>query len=364
MVIGGFVLLTLVSTGIATQTDVNSDPLTYFPEDSDLNKATRFIEEHLGGSIAVELVIDSKQEEGIKDPAFLRKVDELQQWIGERPYTRSTVSIVDILKATNKSLNGDDPAAYRLPETREAVAQEYLMYTMGLPQGMDLNDRVSLKNDALRLTANLDIHDSNSVIAAIAEMDAKAAALGLDMHATGKIPIWQRMNPYVVKAFVVSLLIAISLMSLLLIAVFRSVGLGLLAMIPNTMPLLVAGALLVLIGKTLDMGTVIVFSVCLGIAVDDTVHFLTAYNRLRREGHDAQEAVARIFTYTLPACLFTTVILVIGFGVFVFAAFVPNVFFGLMCAVVLSVALAADVFLLPALLMSKRAVKADPGGAG
>jgi predicted RND superfamily exporter protein len=141
----------------------------------------------------------------------------------------------------------------------------------------------------------------------------------------------------------------------LMIVVFRSVNLGMLAMLPNLLPLLFGAALLVLIGQTLDMGAVIAFSFCLGIAVDDTVHFMANYARMTREGKSPREAVANIFTHTVPALLTTTIILVVAFGAFIFASFLPNRNFGLFVAVILSMALIADLTLLPALLMKKKA---------
>ncbi|MFT7580648.1 MAG: putative RND superfamily exporter protein [Myxococcota bacterium] len=351
IIVSALVLLAGGSVLLA-QTEVNSDPLTYFPEGSELNLASTFMEENLGGAIAIEFVIDSTVEDGWKDPVFLGKAEVFQSYLDGLPWTTSTNSIIDIVKSMHRSFNGDDQAFYTLPDSRAANAQLFLLYTSSLPTGMNVNDRVSLKQDAIRMTAMWNIHDSNRVLAAIQAAEAKGKELGINVEATGKMPIWQRMNPYVVEAFVTSILLAVLLMTLLLIMVFRSFKLGLMAMIPNLAPLIIGGALLVLVGKSLDIGTVIIFSVCLGIAVDDTVHFLSAFHRLTKEGHSPHEAVARIFTHTMPALVFTTIILVVGFGVFVFAQFIPNQFFGIMVAFILSLALLTDAALLPALLLS------------
>ena len=155
-----------------------------------------------------------------------------------------------------------------------------------------------------------------------------------------------------VNTFVTSLSIAVVLMSILMVIVFRSVKLGLLAMLPNVFPLIFGAALIRGIGQDLDMGTVLSFSFCLGIAVDDTVHFMASYARLTREGKTPKEAIASIFTHTVPALTITTIVLVVGFGAFMFAIFLPNQAFGLFVAVILSMALITDLTLLPALLMS------------
>ena len=341
----------VMTFGVASKTKINSDPYMYFPKDHQMNIATTFLEDKLGGATTIEIVLDSGKEDGFKDPKVLQKVNTFQAWLDTQSYVTSNTSIVDILKAMNRSLNGDKPDAYVLPDTRQGIAQQFLLYTMSVPQGMDVNDRVTVKNDALRMTSAWDIHDSATVINAIDTVEAKAASLGLDAHITGKAQLWQRMNPYVVNTFVTSLSIAIVVMSILMIVVFRSTYLGALAMLPNLLPLLFGAALLVLIGQTLDMGAVIAFSFCLGIAVDDTVHFMANYARMTRDGKTPREAVAQIFTHTVPALLTTTIILVVAFGAFIFASFLPNRNFGLFVAVILSMALIADLTLLPALLM-------------
>ena len=349
-----FAVITVGAAALSTTNQVNSDAYAYFRDDAELNISAKFMEANLGGSIATELLVDSGKEEGFKDPQWLAKVEKFQAFVQAKPYVTSAVSLIDILKSMNRSLHADDPAKYTLPTTREGVAQQYLLYSMGLPQGMDLNDRVSVKNDALRISTRWDIHDSATVVKEIDSIQAEAKRMGLDVVITGKTQLWQRMNPAVVSAFAVSLTSAIVLMSLLMMVVFRSVGLGLFAMIPNGVPLLIGGGMLAAIGQHLDAGTVLVFSVCLGIAVDDTVHFLSNYNRLRNDGLSARDAVARILTHTGPALVVTTIVLVSAFGAFVQGQFIPLRNFGILVAFILTVALATDLTLLPALLMPSR----------
>ncbi|MAE69321.1 MAG: hypothetical protein CME06_02505 [Gemmatimonadetes bacterium] len=353
-ILSAFCLVTALAFTLVTQTEVNSDPLGYFPDDSPLNIASSFLEKHVGGSIAIEIVVDSGEPEGALAPAFLRRADELQAWVAAKPYVTSALSLIDILKATNRSLHGDDPTAYAIPATREGVAQQYLLYTLSLPQGMDLNDRVSVRNDALRITTMWNIHDSRSVLREIETIEKEAEAIGLDAHITGKNQLYQRMNPYVVRAFVASICSAVLLMSVLLIGVYRSLYLGGMAMISNAVPLLIGAGLLVAIGRPLDIGTVVVFSTCLGIAVDYTIHFLTNFNRVRNTGREPEEAIAEVFTHTLPPLVVTTVILVSGFGVFAAASFIPNRYFGTMVAFILLVALATNATLVPAILSRRR----------
>ena len=134
-------------------------------------------------------------------------------------------------------------------------------------------------------------------------------------------------------------------------------------MLPNLFPLIVGGAVLHLIGQHLDIGTVLVCSVCLGIAVDDTIHILANYQRQRAAGMSPSDSIAFVLSHTGPALVVTTFVLVAAFGTLAFATFVPNVYFGIMTAVILLTALLTDLTFLPAILMARDERKASAAAA-
>ncbi len=352
-IIAVFLALTGVSVWLGLGIEVNANPFRYFAEDFPLQRAQRFMEDHIGGAIGPEIVISSGAADGIKDPDFLRRVEAFQEWLDEQTYVTKTISIVDVLKQVNRSLHGDDPAFYRLPETRSEIAQQLFLYTMSLPQGMDLNDRVTIDRDAIRLTVLWTLQTSKESVAEAARMEEKAAELGLDAVVTGKMMLYRSMNDHVVRSYLSSFALALLAIAVLLIITLRSVKLGLLSMIPNIVPLVLGAGMASLLDKPLDIGTVLVTSVCLGIAVDDTIHFLSGFHRWLEAGYDRATAVAMVFTHTGPALLVTTLVLVAGFGTFVFASYMPNVNFGILTALILSTALVTDLLLLPALLLRR-----------
>lgn len=349
-------VLCITATGIyfAAKSDVNSDPLRYFSETVPVRAANEFAESHIGGMQAIEIVIDSGRDEGIKDPGLLRRVEAFQTWLQSRSWIDTTISLIDIIKDTNRALFGGDQAAYRLPETKEIVAQEIFLYTMGLPQGMDLNNRMSLDNRSLRLTAMSKLHDSKTVLQKISEIENKAKEMGLTAWVSGKMPLTHSINPAVVYSFFSSIAMAFAFIVVLMILVLRSFKLGLLAMIPNLVPLVFGAATMTLLGRQLDIGTVLVASTCLGIAVDDTIHFLVKYNQHIKKGATSEIALAQTLTSSGQALIVTTVILVSAFGCFSFASFMPNVNFGILTSIVLSLALLLDLILLPALLVGQK----------
>ena len=344
-------LVAVVSLGAAVSNEVNSDPVKYFRDHVPVRIANEFIEAQVGGARAVELVVDSGREDGVKDPVFLAKTEALQRWIEQQPGVSRALSIVDILKQTNRALNGENPAAYRIPTDRETVGQELFLYSMNLPQGMDLNDRVTLNNDALRMTVLTRIGTSRELVAAVERIEAHGRALGLKVHATGKFTLWQRLNGYVVTSFTSSFGTSVLLIGLMMVVFLRSLRLGIIAMIPNVLPILFGFGFLRLIGQPLDMGTVLVASVCLGIAVDDTIHVLANFQRLRRQGRSERQAVTEVFAHTAPALLSTTAILVISFASFALADFTPNIYFGVLTALILATALLVDMTITPLLLV-------------
>lgn len=352
--LGFYTVLIGLALFLAFQNEINSNPFKYFAKDVPTRIANEFAEDKIGGMQGMEITIDSGEADGIKDPEFLAKVEHFEAWVNDLPHITKTISITDILKSTNRALHGDEPEYYKIPDSKELVAQELFLYTMSLPANMDINNRKSLDDGMMRLTAMSDLHDSRTSLNEIKRLEAKAAEMDLNASVSGKMPLYHNMNPYVVKAFFTSISMAVFLVGILMMFALRSVGLGLLSMIPNTVPLMLGGAMMYILNKPVDIGTVLVTATCLGIAVDDTIHFLSNYARWRKLGVSREEAVAQVITHTGPALLVTTTILVVAFATFAFASFVPNINFGIITAIVLSSAIICDGTLLPAILLLKR----------
>lgn len=345
-----FVSSAAVSLWLGSKVDINSNPYDYFTEDIALKQANEFVKDVFGGNAGPELVFESGAPDGIKNPEWLAKVETLKLWLSDKEYVNKTLDIIDIVKDTHQALNGGDPAYYKIASEQKTIAEELFLYTMSLPQGMDLNNRMTLDNEAMRMSILWSVYDTRGWLRHVDEIEVKMEELGLKGHATGKFLLFQRMMDYVVMTFLQSITMAMFMISILMMILLRSFKLGVLSLLPNILPLIYGAAFMYLVGIHLNIGSALVASVCLGIAVDDTIHFLTNYYRLRTEGHSIHESLARVFTYTGSALVMTTFILVTSFGLFVIGDFVPNIHFGLLAAFVLSVALITDVVFLPALL--------------
>ncbi len=350
-IIGVTAVLSAASLWYSLGVEVNSDPIQYFAKGAEIRTASEFLEDNVGSARSLEFVLNAGRPEGAKDPAFLRKADEFRAWLETQPGATRATSIVDVLKSMHKSLDADRPESYQLADTPEGIAQELLLYSMGLPQGMDVNDRITVENDAIRLTLLNRIKTSRDTVSLVRLAERKGKEMGLSVEATGKFYLYQQTNEYVVDSFLNSLWSSIIVIGIIMGFFLRSWKLGLISMIPNIVPLFAGGVLLRIIGQPLDMGTVLVASVCLGISIDDTSHVLANYASLRRLGVAPNQAMREVMAHSGPALLSTNAILITSFAAFATATFMPNVYFGILTAFTLAVALIADVFFTPALLM-------------
>lgn len=339
---------------LGTKIKVNANPLEYFPKKSPIITAHDYIQEEIGGTMGPEIVIETKESGGAKNPVVLQKVDKLQTWLESFPFVNRTISITNVIKEMNKTLNQDDESFYKIPNDRNQIAEILLLYTMGLPEGSSITEHMSMDESKLRVSVLWSLHDSNESLKYLRLIEAKIKELGLNGYNTGKIPLYKEMTGHIVTTFLSSIGLAVFIVSLLMLLVLRSLKLAFLSMLPNIIPLCFGGGFLVLLNKELDIGCAIVSSVALGIAVDDTIHFLANYLKQLETGVSSENAIKDVIIHTGPALISTTIILFFAFGCFAFADFVPNVYFGILISLILISALVVDLVFLPALLIKQK----------
>lgn len=328
---------------------INANPFRYFDESFWLRQSADFAEEHLRGAQGIEVVVHSGRTDGVKDPEFLRRVEAFQAWLDEQDSVVKTVSILDFLKQANRALHGDDDAYYTLPDSQQEIAELLFLYSVNLPEGMDLSNRVSRDNDKLRISVRWTNYDSAVATRMATQLEEVATSMGLQTETTGKMLLFQRMNGYVAQSLFISLGLSLLLVSAVLMLVFRSVTFGAAALVANVLPLGTGVAVLSMVGRDIDTGAVVALAVCLGVVVDDSIHLLQAIRDAN--GRTMRESIISGMSRVLPAITLTTLILVIGFGAFMMGDFVPNQNFGLLAIVILISAYLFDVLILPALLL-------------
>ncbi|OUR97082.1 hypothetical protein A9Q84_12180 [Halobacteriovorax marinus] len=348
-----FLVVTVFSVFISLKNEVNSNVMKYFAKDVPVRVANEFLREKIGGYSGVQIVFKTNIDGGIKDPAFLRKVESFSSIIQSWDEISKVNSLVDILKKTNKSLHGDQQQYFAIPKSRDLVAQEILLYELSIPEGKNLSYWFNTNYETLRMDIIWKIDDSVKALETINKIKDEISKSGLNGSVTGKAAIIMGLDSYIVSTFATSILTALVLVAFLMMYLFRSVKMGLLSMIPNLLPPLYGLAFLTLIGGNIDVGVILITAICLGIAVDDTIYFLTNFNNHYKKTKCKNESLIISLNSIGTSLINTTIILVLSFMCFIFSDFEPNRNFGIITAFVLTMALITDLVLLPALLVNR-----------
>ncbi|MXY15191.1 MAG: MMPL family transporter [Proteobacteria bacterium] len=333
--------------------ELGDNLVEFFDERYEFRRDADFITKNLTGLDKLEYSLQSGREGGITDPAYLQKVEAFAEWYRTQPGVTHVQAFSDIMKRLNKNMHGDDPAFERLPEDAALAAQYLLLYELSIPFGSDLNDRIDVAKSATRMSVTIENASSRD----LRDLDARAQAWleaespGLAGEASGISMIFAHMSDRNVSSMMVGIIGAMILISVLLIAVFRSVRIGLISLLPNFVPALMSFGLWGHLVGQIGLVSTVVIAISFGIVVDDTIHFLSKYLKARREGEAAPDSVRYAFRTTGQALWVTTAVLVAGFLVFTASGFQLSWVLGLMVAITVSFALAADFLLLPALLM-------------
>ncbi|HCK76691.1 MAG TPA: RND transporter [Gammaproteobacteria bacterium] len=339
---------------VIPRNELNDVFVRYFDDRIEFRPHTDFVVENLTGMYFIDYALDSGESGGISDPGYLVQVEQFSNWLTEQPEVIHVSTLTDVFKRVNRSMHGDDPNWYRLPEQRDMAAQYLLLYEMSLPYGLDLNNQIDVEKQRIRLSATLETLSTAQTLAfeqrSYNWMEEHTPAL-LTIAASPPI-----MFSHIGMRNIVSMLggttFALIAISLLMIAALRSWRFGLLTLIPNLAPAAMAFGLWGLVDGEVGLGLSVVAAMTLGIVVDDTIHFMTKYLRARRDqGLDAIAAVRYSFATVGVALWTTTLALAAGFLVISTSAFSVNAEMGFLVAVVVVLALVVDFLLLPGLLI-------------
>jgi len=333
---------------------VNDNIWEYFDKSVTFRTDTDYASDHLTGPYYLEYSLQSNEAGGVNDPSYLKKIEQFSHWLNLQEEVVHVNSITDIMKRLNKNMHADDESWYRLPDNRQLAAQYMLLYEMSLPYGLDLNNQINVDKSATRVIVSLHNLSNNNMIDfhRRAEKWLSNNAAGYQLIAGSPMYMFSHISLRTVHQMVWGVAFALFLISLLIIFSLRSFKIGLISLIPNLVPPIMAfgvwGMFMGEIGFALAVG----LGMTVGIIVDDTVHFLSKYLRARREKKlDAEDAVRYAFSTVGSAIIITTVVLIAGFTVLMFSTFKSNFELGLITSLTIGIALIVDFLLLPALLM-------------
>jgi predicted RND superfamily exporter protein len=351
---GSAAVILLLAAG-TLRIELNDDMIAYIGEKYQVRRASDFMEQELTGGDLIEFSLSSGESGGINNPQYLATINAFAEWYRQQPKVVHVNVFTDIMKRLNQNMHGDDPAWYRVPQSRDLAAQYLLLYEMSLPYGLDLNNQIDVDKSATRMVVSIEdttTREQREIEHRGREwLEANAPDYMLT-HGSGLSMMWAYLSQRNINSMLVASFGALVLISFILIFALRSLKHGLISLVPNLAPAIMAFSLWGLLVGQVGLGLSVIVSMTLGIVVDDTIHFLSKYLHARRDlGLQAEGAVRHSFNTVGTAMWVTTIALVAGFLVLVFSGFRMNAEMGLMSAITISLALAMDFLFLPALLI-------------
>ena len=334
---------------------VSFDSLEWFPDDLPAKVAAAKLDEYFGGSMALELLIDTGTTDGLHDPEVLQAMDLARHTVtglqvGDIVAGQS-ISLVDIVKEIHQALNQGRAEARVIPDERALISQELILFENAGSD--DLEDVVDIQFSQGRFSIRTPMVDGSHYplfgdeVARIfaEELDGRAEA-----RLTGMMVVMGRSFTASIETMFRSYAIALAVITPLMMLLLGSVRLGLIAMIPNLFPIVLTLGLMGWTGIPLEMFSLLIGSVALGLAVDDTIHFMHGFRRAFAKSGSVEIAVRETLQTTGQALLFTSIVLTMGFLIYVLSDLNNLSRFGMLTAFSIIVAFLADVLLAPALM--------------
>jgi len=347
--------LVIISLVFASCLKLSHYPLEWFPKDDMNYIGTKVVDRKMNGSLTLEIVVDTKQENGWQDKNRLQKLEKLtkklEKYNDGKTYIGKIFSLNTIVKETNKALHENKQKFYKIPNNQTLISQELLLFENSGSD--DLEDIVDSRFSKLRITHKLpwkDSLDSLDMLNYVQEQYKKNFKDD-EVILTGMIPLLVHTFTQSIRSSVQSYIIAFVLIAISMTFIMGNIKLGLISMIPNLTPIIVGLSLMYIYNIPLDMFTLLIGSIAIGLAVDDTIHFMHNFKRYYLQEKDAKKAVENTFYTTGKAMVITSIVLSLGFFAYMFGKMESVQNFGFLTGWVIIFALFADLLLAPALMV-------------
>jgi uncharacterized protein len=290
--------------------------------------------------------------DSLKTPDALHRIDRLEERLREFPHVRKVTSVVDYVKRINKELNDGRPEMNVVPGDANTIAQELFVFALGSEGRQELERVVANDFSRAQITIKLQSMSSDVVLQQVELADnlAKGAFDGTPISAvtTGSGRLFSTLDHYLVTSQLSSFATAFFTVFSVIFVVFRSARFGALTIVPNVLPVLAVLGVMGYLDISMNIATVMLASVALGVVDDDTIHFINRYRREVAAGATTDEAIQTATAHEGRASLTTALINSCGFGALLLSEYRPTAWFGGLLALTLVVAFLAEVFILPA----------------
>jgi CRP-like cAMP-binding protein len=353
ILLGTAVVMVISLLGVA-RLRVNTDLVTYFPRDSSIRVRIDELQRSLPGALAFYVVVDTGREDGIKDPAVLRRIVALQDFLVGTGRVDRTVSVADYIRRMHREMNGGNPVFEVIPDSSDQIAQ-YLL----LLESKELTKYVDFNTSAANVLVRHNLSGSGDLSPLLKDLDgfvARTFPPNVIVRPTGESILYNNAADYMAINEVTSFSFTFIVIGLIHSLLFMSITAGVLSLIPNLVPIVFVFGLMGLAGVPLNMATAMIATIAVGIAVDDTVHHMLTFSRQLNRHHD--QAVAMLNTMKIQGrpIIYVSLALTAGFLVSVVSPLIPAAYFGLFAALTMLVAMVCELILTPVLMYAVRLV--------
>lgn len=338
-----------------TRLVVDTYTIGFLPKDHEVRVDHDRIERTFGKYIPLEFTVEAKAEGGMKEPELLVKVEKLERRFETHPEVGRTTGLPEILMRVNQLWNDERPEAYALATQRGVIAEQMLTYSFSADGRDNLDAIVEPETYKLsHITGRSGLPSANQIASTLSDLKAMAETEIGDaatVKPAGYIPLYVRITRHITEAQVTSALIAFSLITLIMMLLLQSIRLGFLAMLPNVLPTALTLGMMGFFGLRLDVATVLIAAIAIGISVNDTSHIMFRFkHELRLTPTDPLGAIERMMRHAGRPVVMSSLLLIAGFIVLLFASVGSVVMFGVLTSLTVVTALLADLLLTPAIL--------------
>ena len=336
----------IISLGGMTQLRVGTEHLTNFRPDTEIRRAFEHANARLNGINPFSIVVQSSSPDAFKEPANLKEIEKLQQWLEEQPEIGGVTSLVDYLKFINRAFNENDPAYDRIPDTKKLVGQ-LLFFT----ESDDTERLIASNYRILNIIVRTRVIDSDEINTLMNRVNARLEQLPAHMTArvTGAPALMSLAIEDIMWGQVESVFIALAIVYVILVSLFLSFRIGLIAIIPNFLPVVVYFGTLGMTGISLNPSTSLIAPMIIGVAIDDTIHYFAHFNSFSKQHHDPKDSTYMALRAVGRPVTYTSLALSAGFLILTTSDLQMQVQVGAMASFALIVAWLSDFFLTPAL---------------
>lgn len=352
--IASLILLIVSIIGIY-QIRISGSLIEDMPQKTEFFKDIRFFESEFNGIMPLEIMVDTKRKRGVMKLSTLKRMNELEELIEEIPELSRPISVVSLVKYSKQAYYNGNPKYYQLPTSQENSF--ILSYAKNSSSDVNLlKNFVDSTGQYARITTFMKDIGTDKMERIEEDLQTKIDKLFPEEHysvtMTGKALVFQKGTNYLVKNLIISLSLAILLISLFMAYMFRSFKMIIVSLVPNILPLLITAGLMGYLGVSIKPSTILVFSIAFGISVDDTIHFLAKYRQELQANHwKIRRSVFAALRETGVSMFYTSIVLFFGFIVFTSSSFGGTVALGALVSATLLFAMLSNLLLLPSLLL-------------